>query len=132
MCCMAPRFSATADKVLGLLALAGVAYIGWAMVADAASIWHVYGGLGVVLAVTALFGIRSFGARGHDGPKMTASALRQLVADREIPFSVCTRCRVLIELPYAFSCPECGLTDTCVAVSEESERSIALAAIGAD
>ena len=129
---MPARFAATTDKVLGLLALAGVVFVAWAMVSDSTTSLHVYGGLGFVLAVSASFGIRSYGGGGEPAPQMTAAGLKAVVADRAIPFSVCTKCRVVIDLPRAFSCPECGLTDTCVRVAEESERSFAMAAIGSD
>lgn len=65
-------------------------------------------------------------------PVATAAQLKVQVKDRPIPFSVCVRCRVVIELPFAIACPRCGVAHDCVAVSEESERSIAMAAIGSD
>lgn len=123
-------FEATLDKVLGVLALGATAYLGWAAFSSEAGIMHFVFGLLVLLGISALFGLRS--DRRARKSTMSAAALKQIVSDREVPFSVCTECRIVIELPHAVSCPECGSTDRCVAVAEEEDRSIALSAVGSD
>ena len=126
----AKPFDATLDKVLGVLALGATVYLGWATFSSEAGIMHFVYGIGTLLGVSAVFGLRS--DRRARKTTMTAAALKQIVSDREVPFSVCTECRIVIELPHAVSCPECGSTDRCVAVEEEEDRSIALSAIGSD
>ena len=109
----------------------GVLFVTWAMLSAAATIFHLVGGITFVAVVSGLFGARSIGGR-RAKPVTSAASLKQLVVDRAIPFSVCTDCRIVIELPHAFSCPECSTTDRCVVVHRESERSMAIAAIGTD
>lgn len=128
----APKFTATLDKVLGVICLVSIVPMVLAGFVDTGGNILLFGSLTVLVGASALFGVRSLRGTGAAKPAVSAAILKELVADRAIPFSVCTACRIVIELPHAFSCPECGLTDCCVAVHEESERSIAVAAIGVD
>lgn len=87
------------------------------------------GGLALLLAV--VIAVRAILARiRRQTLSPSVDDLRQRIADRSIPFAVCSECLILIELPHAISCPQCSRLDCCVQVLEESERSFALAAVG--
>ena len=88
----------------------------------------VSGGALLVAAV----GIAMIGkARGRRKPPTPQAAdLRPLIMAKEVPFTVCSSCRIIIDLPLAFSCPQCDQTDRCVRVEDDSERSFAISALG--
>ncbi len=125
--------SAWAHTLGGLTGIVGAAVLGFGVYnidePAGASLLAVGGG-----SMALSFGLLALGRwlRGSGKPSVTAAQLKARVEERAIPFSVCTDCRVVIELPYGFACPQCGEAEFTIAVREESERSIALAAIGVD
>jgi hypothetical protein len=56
--------------------------------------------------------------------------IRQRIADRPLPFSVCADCRIIIDMPVAVACPQCGQMTGCIQVQTEDDRSMAAAAVG--
>lgn len=60
----------------------------------------------------------------------SVAALKPIIETRPLPFTVCTECKIVIDLPHAFSCPECSSLHACVRVQEDAERSMAIAALG--
>lgn len=91
-------------------------YLGWAGVVSL--------GAGLVL-----LGVAAVREQGR-APKVSPIDLRPLIAERELPFTVCSSCRIIIDLPYAFSCPQCDRMDCCVRVESDDERGFASAAVG--
>ncbi len=63
-------------------------------------------------------------------PAPSRADLRPEIESRALPFTVCTRCRILIDLPHAFSCPQCDSMHDCVRVESDAERGFAISAIG--
>jgi hypothetical protein len=130
---MPPRSAAKiVDKLLIALTVAGAVLLGWVMTSSVSSGLHLWGAIGVVAVGAITLAIRTFSEDSAPGPTIRAADLRLLVAERSLPFSVCTSCRVVIDLPHAFSCPQCDSMETCIRGDAESERAIALAAIGTD
>ena len=63
-------------------------------------------------------------------PSRGKADLRPEVEFHDLPFSVCTECRILIDLPHAFCCPRCDSLSTTVRVETAADRSLAIAALG--
>jgi hypothetical protein len=78
-------------------------------------------GVGIALA--------SFVRRKPKPGTATRETLRPLIESRALPFSVCSACRIVIDSPNAFNCPQCDSLEHCIRVEEDSERSMALAAL---
>lgn len=125
-----PLSGTRTDQALGVVGMLAVLYLIVVLVSERGSLVGYSIAIGVVLVVAAL--LQRQRGRRRARPATTAAALKELVRARGIPFSVCTNCRVIIDLPHAFACPECGSSDKCVRVEEEDERSMANAAIGVD
>lgn len=122
----------TTDRVLGVVALAATAALAWAVFSPYGNLIHVAIALLTILACGGAIGSGILSRRRMIAPSVSAEQLKRLAEERPIPFGVCTDCRIIIELPHVLACPQCGSTDRCVAVGEESERSIAIASIGVD
>ena len=85
----------------------------------------------VLLALAAFFVVLGLRRRRRiERDSMSADELRPLIAERALPFGVCTECRIVIELPHAIACPRCGRSHYCINVDSEEQRSLALAGIG--
>lgn len=91
-------------------------YLGWA-------------GLVSLGAGLVLLGVAAVREQGR-APEVSNIDLRPLIAQRTLPFTVCSSCRIIIDLPYAFSCPQCDRMDCCVRVESDEERGFASAAVG--
>lgn len=94
--------------------------------------WTPYLGVAALMLVglgMALFAVEAVIERGR-APRRSMVDLRPLIADRPLPFTVCSECRIIIDLPYAFSCPQCDRMDCCVRVESDEERGFASAAVG--
>ncbi len=81
-----------------------------------------------ILAVVIFYVLWSF--RRERRPAASSADLRPLIEAHALPFSVCTQCRIIIELEHGFACPQCGSLADCVRVEREEERSMACAAVG--
>ena len=86
-------------------------------------------GSGLVVAAFACFFVGAIHERRR-APVAAKVDLRPLIAERELPFTVCAKCRIIIDLPYAFACPQCDRMDCCVRVESDEERGFASAAVG--
>ena len=84
----------------------------------------------ILLAVAAGLAVVGVLKRRRRLPAASTADLRPLIMERPVPFTVCTSCRIIIDLPLAFSCPQCDQTDRCVRVEEDDERSFAISALG--
>lgn len=88
--------------------------------------------MGIVFAALAavfvVLGVRR--RRRIQRDSASAANLRPLIAERELPFGVCTECRIVIDLPHAIACPQCGRSHFCINVDSEEQRSLALSGIG--
>lgn len=60
---------------------------------------------------------------------MPLEALRREVEQRPLGFSVCNGCSIVIPDNTFGICPECGSPSKCIAVANEQDRKLALAAI---
>lgn len=122
----------TTDRVLGVVALAATGGLAWAVFSPYGTMVHIAITLLVIFGCGAGIGSGILDRRRNAIAGVSAEQLKRLAAERQIPFGVCTDCRIIIELPHVLACPQCGSTDRCVAVGEEAERSIAIASIGSD
>lgn len=86
-------------------------------------------GVGLLVASFACFGVAAVTERKR-APAAANVDLRPLIAQRPLPFTVCSRCRIVIDLPYAFACPQCDGMDCCLRVESDEERGFASAAVG--
>ena len=85
----------------------------------------------VMLALAAFFLVLGLRRRRRiNRETMSAAQLRPLIAERPLPFGVCTECRIVIDLPHAIACPQCGRAHYCINVDTEEQRALALAGIG--
>jgi len=94
-------------------------------------VWVSLSVFAMVLLVGSLF-FRARLQRRRSSDRPLAEPLKVEIMARPLPFSVCSECRLIIDLPSPISCPQCAGLDCCVWVDAESERSIATAAVGTD
>ena len=86
---------------------------------------------GVVILVAGILVAMIGLMRENKAPPAPSKAdLRPDIESRELPFTVCAKCRIIIDLPHAFSCPQCDSMHDCVRVESDPERGFAISALG--
>ncbi|MBK6922622.1 MAG: hypothetical protein IPH07_34855 [Deltaproteobacteria bacterium] len=114
--------------VVILLGVAGVVGAGY-MAQEEWAAWLFIGtaAFGLAFVFAGVSAIRSAAPRVVE--VMPKDELKQLIDARPVPFSICVRCRAIMD-GAALGCSACGSVVDCVQIATEAERTMGRAALG--